>query len=110
MERVRRYALGEQDRSDWQLSLSDTDRSPEHVAQTPPKEGEPKPALKLPDLRDYPAGYHRYSLVEVSPGEGFSSVKCLADAGVLGFEARAGGKLYRVSFDRANCRTMLQVR
>ncbi|MHB8996077.1 MAG: hypothetical protein ACYC63_12595 [Armatimonadota bacterium] len=110
VERARRYALGEQDRRDWQLSLSDTDRSPEHVAQTPPKEGEPRPTLKLPDLREYPSGYHRYSLVEVSPGEGFDNVTRLTDRGVLEFEAKVGGKLYRVSFDKANCRTMLQVR
>ncbi|MGE5530916.1 MAG: hypothetical protein ACM3VW_02205 [Bacteroidota bacterium] len=106
-ERVRRFALGEQDRRDWQLSLSDTDRSPEHLAQTPPKGGEPQPTLKLPDLREYPAGYQRYGLVEISPlsGSQFAEVKRVEAKGRVGFEAKLNMTKLVVTLDLSSGRT-----
>ena len=110
VERMRRYCQGEKDRRDWQLSLSDTDRSPENVAQEPTEEQ--KPTLKLPEMHDYPAGFHRSSLVEVSPlsAAGFTAVKRLEAKGQVGFEAKLGGKTYQLAFDLAQSRTSLKVR
>jgi hypothetical protein len=90
-ERVRRYALGERDRRDWQICLSDTQRLPEHVAQG----GKPEPSLLLP-MRDYPGGYRRWSLVEVSPlsAKGFGPVRLASQGQVLAFSARLGEKAF----------------
>ncbi|MEN6302337.1 MAG: hypothetical protein ABFD96_06405 [Armatimonadia bacterium] len=107
VERMRRYALGEKDRRDWQLCLSDTERSPEDVAQEPTEEQ--KAGLKLPELREYPAGYRRYSLVEVSPlsSPGFAGITRLTENGKAGFIAQTGGKTYRVVLDPQTRETRL---
>lgn len=91
-ERMRQTAAGEHDRRNWQLALSDTDRSPEHVAQEPPSTGQAKPLLRLPETRDYPKDYRRYSLTEVSPRStpGFAAVQVASRNGVLAFRARSG--------------------
>ena len=95
-ERARRYALNNRDRSDWQLSLSDVERSPEQTAQDAPAAGQEKPALLLPPTRDYPKGYRRYSLVEFSPAtaDGFQGVERIAQGDVSGIRARIGEKGY----------------
>ena len=102
--------MADHDRRDWQLTLSDMDRSPEQLAQDPPAQGQPKPELKLPDLHDYPLGYHRYSLVEVSPlpGLGFSAVRRIETKGSVGFEAKLGSKTYRVMLNVRSGVTSLQ--
>ncbi|PIY40186.1 MAG: hypothetical protein COZ05_18070 [Armatimonadetes bacterium CG_4_10_14_3_um_filter_59_10] len=89
-ERTRRYALGEKDRSDWQLCLSDADRSPEQVAQEAAKEQ--MATLKLPAVRKYEKGYKRFSLLEVSPaGDGdIRKVEALKAGNVLGFLVQRG--------------------
>jgi hypothetical protein len=101
VERMRRYCMADHDRRDWQLTLSDTDRSPEQLAQDPLAPGQAKLELKLPDLHDYAPGYHRYSLVEVSPlpGLGFSEAKRVEAKGTVGFQARLSAKTYRVTLD-----------
>jgi hypothetical protein len=95
-ERVRLYAYGQHDRDNWQLALSDRDRSPENVAQDPPPAGQPKPTLRLPEMRNYPQGYHRYSLAEISPTtvKGFESVEVESRDGVLAFRAQMTGETY----------------
>jgi hypothetical protein len=106
-ERMRRYALGEKDRRDWQLSLSDMDRSPENVAQEPTEEQ--KATLKLPEMHEYPAGFHRFSLVEVSPlsAPGFTDVK---RQGAVGFAAKLAGKTYAVALNPDTQAVSLQTR
>lgn len=99
-ERMRRYALAQTGfRPDWQLSLSDTDRSPENVAQEPT--AEQQAGLKLPELHDYVPGDHHFSLVEISPlsGPGFTAVEPLSAAGEIGFTATLDAKTWRVTFD-----------
>jgi hypothetical protein len=88
-ERARRFALnpGPKGRKDWQLCLSDADRSAEQIAQDPPGEGQQQPELKLPEMRDYAKDYRRTSLVEVSPlaWHGFESVRAAPHDAVLAF-------------------------
>jgi hypothetical protein len=78
-ERARRFAVnpGPKGRKDWQLCLSDADRSAEQIAQDPPGEGQQQPELKLPEMQDYTKDYRRTSLVEVSPlaWHGFERVR-----------------------------------
>jgi hypothetical protein len=94
LEQTRRYALSAEDRRDWQVTLTDTDRSPEHLAQTPPAEG-PATALKLPALRDYPAGTDHYSLTEIAPTDrGFAAVELLQQGEVVAFVARTDDRVY----------------
>jgi len=106
-ERMRRYSLGQTDRRDWQLSLSDVARSPEHVAQQPTQEQQA--TLKLPEMRDYAAGTHHFSLVEVSPATGGGCVTVTRLPGSPGFAAQLGGKTYQATFDVAMGVTRLQV-
>jgi len=91
-EHARRYALSTapKGRRDWQLCLSDTDRSPEQIAQDPPGEGQVMPARKLPDMRSYAKDYRRTSLVEVSPltWQGFENVTSATQNDVLAFRVR----------------------
>lgn len=110
-ERVRRYALGERDRSDWQLCLSDTERSPENVAQDPPPTGQTKPTLILPETHDYPKGYHRYSLVEISPTTtpGFESVKLSPGDNVLAFGLTLGGKAYMAVYNPGDAEVKFKI-
>jgi len=93
-ERMRRYAMGETDRRDWQVSLSDVDRSPENVAQQPTEEQ--KAGLKLPEMHDVAAGTHHFSLVSLTPAGGeIRGVRLLPPAqGREGFEAKIAGKTF----------------
>ncbi|NLO73371.1 MAG: hypothetical protein GX100_04575 [candidate division WS1 bacterium] len=98
LERARRSALSAEDRRDWQVTLSDQDRSPLHVALDPPAEGQPKPEVKLPETHAYPAAYSRYSLVQVSPLNGITwsgiSRETQGDLAIL--RAQAGTRQYLV--------------
>lgn len=111
VERMRRYCMGEHDRRDWQLTLSDTARSPEHLAQDPPPAGELKPTLVLPDLRAYPAGYRRFSLVEVSPrpGSGFRKATRLPGKDLLGFYVETDTNTYLAAYNPATSRVRRQL-
>ncbi|MBM4078853.1 MAG: hypothetical protein FJ278_04070, partial [Planctomycetes bacterium] len=95
-ERMRRYCQSERDRRDWQLCLSDANRSPEHLAQDPPPPNQPKPTLLLPPTRDYPKGSRRHSLVEVSPTStpGFEAVALALQGRVLALTARHADRHY----------------
>jgi hypothetical protein len=68
--------------------------------------------LKLPDMHDYPAGYHRYSLLEVSPlsGKGFSEVKRVEAKGAVGFEAKLSGRIYTAMLDLGSRAATLRVK
>ena len=68
VERMRRYAQGIRDRRDWQICLSDTERSPEDMAQNPqPAVGEEDVELLLPEMKPYEKGSNNYSLVGIQP-------------------------------------------
>ncbi len=107
-ERMRRYCQGEADRRDWQLSLSDMDRSPEHIAQQPTEAQQA--TLKLPEVHVIAAGTHHFSLVEVSPASapGFADVRRLE--GKTGFTAKLGDKTYHAVYSPATTTTDLEVR
>ncbi len=107
-ERMRRYCQGEADRRDWQLSLSDVDRSPEHIAQQPTEAQQA--TLKLPEVHVIAAGTHHFSLVEVSPASapGFADVRRLE--GKTGFTAKLGDKTYHAVYSPATTTTDLEVR
>jgi hypothetical protein len=97
VERARRYTLAEHDRGEWQVSLSDTDRSPEQLAQDPPVAGQPAPGLKLPQTHAYAAGYRRFSLVSVAPLEAtWSEVSCSTRERLVALHAQCGTRHYLV--------------
>lgn len=95
IERVRRYALNPNDRRDWQISLSDTQRSPEHVAQAKPPQ---QTDLKLPDLRTYSQGNRHFSLVEIGPASTPAAETVTFGKGdqVLSFQVRVDDRTYIV--------------
>jgi hypothetical protein len=99
-ERVRRFSMEAHDRRDWQLALSDSERLPESVAQELPANGN-KSALQLLRLREYPEGYQRFSLVEVSPASSsaISNVERVSYAGLVGFRAHVNAKTYLAVFN-----------
>ncbi|MCE5240714.1 hypothetical protein LLH23_19815 [bacterium] len=107
-ERMRRYCQGEADRRDWQLSLSDMDRSPENTAQQPTEAQQA--TLKLPEMHAIAAGTHHFSLVEVSPAAalGFTDVRRLE--GKTGFTAKLEDKTYHAVYNPATAMTDLEVR
>jgi hypothetical protein len=92
-ERVRRYNQGPKDRRDWQLSLSDTDRSPEQVIQQPKDDAEKASAVS-PTEKYYAPGAHHYSLVEVSPeaSGGFARAALASQGALLAIRTQKGGK------------------
>ena len=101
-ERMRRYALGQNGRRDWQITLTDSDRSPEHVAQSPqpaPLAGE-APDLKLPELQAFERGHQRFSLVECSPVSGtpFTEVSMSRDT-LVRLRAKKGDERFVVVFN-----------
>ena len=98
-ERMRRYALGQNDRRDWQIALTDSDRSPEQIAQNPqpaPLSGE-APELKLPELQSFEDGYERFSLVECSPmgAVPFTEASMFRKA-LIGLRAKKGNERFVV--------------
>ena len=98
IERVRRYALNPKDRRDWQLALSDIDRSPEHVAQAKEAASD---SLKLPDPHPYQAGTRHFSLVEIGPTNAASadSVQLRCGERVFHFTATLGTRTYVIGIN-----------
>ncbi len=92
IERTRRYELNTGGRKDWQLALSDRDRSPVHIAQAE----EPPEELKLPEPELYEPGDRRYSLVEISPADesGAEAVGLQSEDQVWSFLAEIGDMRY----------------
>ena len=89
-ERVEMGELAPEDRRDWQLALSDRDRSPEHVAQD---KDQPAEELKLPEPALYEPGTRHFSLVEIGPAHEPPAkvVRLEANGDVLAFLAEARG-------------------
>lgn len=100
-ERVRRYALGERDRSDSQICLSDTNRDPEHLVQDMQEPKKRASSLVLPDTRTYPNGYQRFSLVEISPSGsgGFRKAKKTSQGNILAFRTYLDSVEYLALFN-----------
>ncbi len=90
-ERVRRHFQGDKDRRDWQLSLSDSERSPEQILQNAKTPEEKKAAIHPAD-KLYNAGTQQFSVVEISPqAQGGWDEVARADSGpLLGLDARKG--------------------
>ena len=98
VERVRRYELSPTDRKDWQVALSDVDRSPEHTAQV---KGADRAGLTLPDMRLYEPGTRRYSVIEVGPEHtpGAERVRLRRDGHVFLLTAELGDRTIVVAFN-----------
>lgn len=104
-ERMRRFALGMHDRRDWQICLSDTERSPEDKAQNPqPEVGAEGVELILPEIRNYKKGYKRFSLIEVSSKNeaGFASVKKREKGDFILVDVTSRRKSFTAVFNASN--------
>jgi hypothetical protein len=102
-ERTRRYFQGPQDRRDWQLSLSDSERSPEQVIQQA-KTPEEKKAAALPSDKLYEPGTQQFSVVEISPlAMGGWDRVARADSGALpGLRAKKGNDEWLAIYNPAD--------
>lgn len=109
-ERVRRYNQGPKDRRDWQLSLSDTARSPEQVIQQPKDDAERANAV-LPVEKYYAPGTHYHSLVEVSPeaSGGFTRVALASQGTLLAIRMQKDGKQWLAIYNPTTEAAIYQV-
>jgi len=100
LERVRRVALNPNDRRDIQVSLTDQHRLPEQEAQalTTAQQEEARHADQLPVMHEVEKGFHRFSLVSVTPPgrETVREVQRLPHADLVGFAVTIDNQRYNV--------------
>jgi hypothetical protein len=96
-ERARRYAFNTSKRQDYQISLSDSNRSPEEVLQGADKKVE----AIFPSEKQYKKDQSYYTLVSISPkGKEFKKVELITTKGLIAFSAiDSTGKKYLVIYN-----------
>ncbi len=98
---MRRVPLNPKNRKDWQLNLSDSDRSAEQAIQDTPPKGQPKPEVKLPSEKTYETGHNAWSLTELGPKnkDAADEVTLLSQTGIVSFRVRRGETTWHVGYN-----------